>query len=189
VRAGWFLGCALFVLLFAGCGAFDTRNPIIGTGQISRWEPPTSPEIIVRNLEVALEDGNFNDYQRALTSDFVFHPDAADSFEIELNRPGAFANWNRDVEVQTAQTIETSADSLRLTVSPPTQEIVGDDRLLKQTYILTLEKVTGEESFEGEAWLWTRQVAGEWFIYRWRDIRTSEDLRSWGFLKGDRRLL
>lgn len=184
--AGLF-AAAFLLMALAGCGLFDTREPVEGEGGQSFWQPPTSPEIIVRNLEVAFENGIFNDYERALTIDFTFHPDLADSLDVEGGRPGAFANWTRDVEVETAAAIHATADSLMLVLVPNSTEIVGDDRLLKQSYVLTLLTVGGSTVYEGDVWFWVRQVAGEWFIYHWEDISTSSSRRSWGFLKGNTR--
>jgi len=186
-RPGGLAAAALLILIQAGCGLFDTREPVEGEGGQSFWQPPTSPEIIVRNLEVAFENGIFNDYQRALTADFTFHPDLADSLDVEGGRPGAFANWTRDVETETAAAIFATADSLSLVMDPPSQEIIGDDRLLKQNYILTLQTVGGATIYAGEVWFFVRPVAGEWYIYHWEDIATSSSRRSWGFLKGNTR--
>jgi hypothetical protein len=177
----------LLLMAAAGCGMFETREPEEGEGEQSLWQPPTSPEIIVRNLEVAFENGIFNDYERALTPDFTFHPDLADSLDVEGGRPGAFANWTRDVEVQTASAIFASADSLILLLGVPSIEIEGDDRLMKQNYLLTLLTAGGSTIYEGDVWFWVRQVGGEWYIYHWEDIATSSSRRSWGFLKGNSR--
>ena len=186
----WFgvVTAAVFAIALAGCGLFDTRAPIEGEGGQSFWQPPTSPEIIVRNLEVAFENGIFNDYERALTIDFTFNPDDADSLDVEGGRPGAFLNWTRDVEVETAAAIHASADSLILILVPQSEEIIGDDRLLKQNYVLTLLTAGGSTVYEGDVWFWVRQqTAGEWYIYHWQDIATSSSHRSWGFLKGTSR--
>lgn len=175
------------------CLFFETRTPDEGGGEESFWQPPTSPSIIVTNLEVAFENEIFNDYRRALTSDFAFDPDDADSFQIEIERPGerVFTNWTRDVEVQVAEGIVASAESVSVNFEIGTEEILGDDRLLKKKYILSVIAGTGTSTFQGEAWFYTRQVAaGEWFIYRWVDIRTPSDppSTSWGLLKGRSRL-
>jgi hypothetical protein len=177
----------------AGCGFFETRDPQEGSAEDSFWRPPTSPEIIVANLVVAFENQIFNDYRRALTEDFVFRPDPADSVQISIDTGGApvFVNWDRDVEVATAEQIAAGADSIDVNLALGTDEIVGDnDHLLKQAYRLTILRGEATEVYDGEVWLWIRQVAnGEWYIYRWEDIRSvPPPAVSWGYLKGDRRI-
>jgi hypothetical protein len=186
--AGGRVGWLALALLASGC-LFKTRTPIVGEGERSFWEPPTTPEIIVRNLETAFENGVFNDYSRALTEDFVFQPDGADSAQIEIERPGeqVFVGWNREVETEAAQTIKDSADSVDVVFTLFSDELIGDDHLRKEDYVLTLFQGGGEVAYVGQAWFLIRQTSGEWFIYEWEDVRTS-DAPTWGLLKGRNRL-
>jgi hypothetical protein len=184
-RAGW-----LVLGLMAGVGCiFEARTPIVGEGQRSFWEPPTTPETIVRNLETAFENGIFNDYARALTEDFVFRPDGADSVQIELERPGLeiFVGWNREVETETAQAIKDPADSVDVVFTLFSDELIGDDHLRKEDYVVTLFQGGSEVTYEGQAWFSIRQIGGEWFIYEWEDVRTSQGAPTWGLLKGRNR--
>ncbi len=185
-RVGW-----LVLGLLAGGCLFETRAPIVGEGDRSFWEPPTTPEIIVRNLETAFENGIFNDYSRALTEDFVFRPDGADSVQIEVERPGeeVFVEWDREVETATAQTIKDSADSVDVVFTLFSDDLIGDDHLRKENYVLTLfQPGGGEVVYVGQAWFSIRQIGGEWFIYEWEDVRTSQTTPTWGLLKGRNRL-
>ncbi len=176
----------------AACGFFETREPEEGGGNETFWEPPTSPQIIVRNLELAFENKIFNDYRRALTVDFVFRPDPSDSFQIAIDRPGVpvFTLWDREVESSTAEQIAADADSIQLVFDLGTEEIVGDDdRLLKKTYTLTIMRAGTLNLYKGEAWLWVGQVVNEWYIYRWEDVRREPfPALTWGYHKGQRRL-
>ena len=42
---------AVLYLPGAGCNLFETRKPDVSSDILSIWEPPTSPAIVVRNLE------------------------------------------------------------------------------------------------------------------------------------------
>jgi hypothetical protein len=190
VRSG--IVCAALGAI-VGCGFFETRDPQEGEGEETFWQPPTSPQIIVVNLEVAFENRIFNDYRRALTADFVFRPDPADSVQISIDTGGSpvFVNWDRDVEVSVAEQIAVGADSINVSFSIGTEDILDNgDRLLKKVYRLTVVRGGATVVYDGEAWLWTRQVAnGEWYIFRWEDIRSvPPPAVSWGYLKGDSRL-
>jgi hypothetical protein len=181
------------VLMGAGCDLFATREPVLSEGASSLWQPPTSPNIIVQNLEVAFEKAIFNDYRRALTEDFTFEPDDTDRFQIdEIERPGdgAYDGWTRDVESATAEAISGSADSLSLDLMLFEEIVESIGRQLKYDYVLTLHQGSSVAHYIGEAWLRIRQESsGEWFIYEWKDVKSSPDDDSWGLLKGRNRLL
>ncbi len=188
VRAAALLG----LLSAAGCLFFEPRDPEVGEGEESRWQPPVTPQLIVTNLEVAFENAIFNDYLRALTLDFSFRPDGADSAQLEIELPGlgVFTNWTREVDEQVASSIVASADSVALDFETGTEENIGNDRLLKKRYLLTLIRPSGNTTFQGEAWFHVREVSGgEWYIYHWEDVRTGSGNPSWGLLKGRNRPL
>ncbi|NNE44453.1 MAG: hypothetical protein HKN12_09605 [Gemmatimonadetes bacterium] len=173
-------------VLISGCGLFETRDPVVSSGDDSLWQVPVTPDIIVTNLEVALETSNFTDYARALTEDFVFRADAADIAQLEIDRPGemVFEGWDRDVEAATAATIVDAADEIDVEFVLTDDILVPAGRLVKYDY--TLERVVGTAVLvnSGEAWFQVRNEAGEWYIFDWEDIASSSENDSWGLLKG-----
>jgi hypothetical protein len=172
----------------AGCDLFATREPPpIDEGTEGIWEPPTSPQIVVENLERAFEAGSSSDYIRALTEDFVFRPDDADVVQIDLERPGEgrFDNWDREVERETALAIHQSADSLDLGLQLFEEVVTATGRLIKYRYDLVLTQPSGATTYAGEGWFQVRQEAnGEWLIFDWEDVANSPTADSWGLLKG-----
>lgn len=181
----------LLLVLASGCDLFATRQPIVESAEQSLWTPPTEPEIVVTNLELAFEIGNFNDYQRALTEDFTFRPDNSDVVQLDLEYPGqdVFADWTREVEVATAQTIWNAADSVFVDFTQFDDDLGQTVRLLKYDYVLTLRTAGQEDSiWEGQAWFTTvQQPNGEWLIQDWEDVASSASRESWGRLKGRNR--
>ncbi|MGQ0720376.1 MAG: hypothetical protein ACT4PE_02240 [Candidatus Eiseniibacteriota bacterium] len=171
----------------AGCDLFATREPPpVEEGTEGIWQTPTTPRIVVENLERALEAPSFGDYQRALTEDFVFRPDDADVVRIGLERPGEtpYENWDREVERQTAEAISQSADSVALTLELFEETPIAAARLIKYRYDLTLFSAGTGTTFEGEAWFQIRQEPnGDWLIFDWEDVASS-NTQSWGLLKG-----
>ncbi len=175
----------------AGC-LFDTRKAEEGEGGDSVWVPPTSPEIVVENLRAALEAGTFGDYLRAFTEDFTFEPDAADIAQLAIERPGepVYDDWTRDVETETAESIAAGAESVTLSLSLISEQLVEGGRLQKYDYTLTLQRADGADVYQGEAWFEIRQEpTGDWLIHHWLDVITPETVESWGRLKGRSRLL
>ncbi len=175
-------------LAAVGCDLFATREPEMSSGEGSQWERPTSPEIIVDNLEVAFENAIFNDYRRALTDDFAFEPDESDRFDMDTTeRPGeeVYEGWDRDVELTTAETIALASDSLFVTLVQFDDIDVDGKRRLKYDYTLEVFSSGEVSAHVGEAWFLIRQEAnGDWFIEAWQDVRAAEGGTSWGFLKG-----
>ena len=118
-RIAFALLAATAILAAAGCDLFETREPETSSGSGSQWERPTSPEIIVDNLEVAFENAIFNDYRRALTEDFTFVPDDSDRFDMDtIERPGeevyeaAKANLTANAPLRDVATPERCADAI-----------------------------------------------------------------------------
>ncbi|MBZ0266955.1 hypothetical protein K8I85_02265 [bacterium] len=176
----------------AGCGLFDTREPVTGDTDSGTWVPPTRAEIVVENLERAFEAGVFTDYQRALTENFTFTPDDTDVATYEQERPGedVYGSWTREVEALTAEAIRTAADSLDLVLDFKEEELVTEGRLRKYDY--QLHVIVGEAVTEyvGEVRFVITQVAGgDWVITGWEDVASDPQTPSWGFLKGANRLL
>lgn len=174
----------------AGCELFATREPPpVDEGTEGIWQPPTSPRIVVENLERALEAPSFSDYERALTEDFVFRPDDADVVRIGLERPGEtpYENWDREVERQTAEAISQSADSVALTLELFEETPIASAQLIKYRYDLTLFSTGTGTTYEGEAWFQIRQeLNGDWLIFDWEDVASTSGA-SWGLLKGKSR--
>jgi hypothetical protein len=191
-RAALLAALAPALLLGAGCDLFQTREPAAGGTGNSVWQPPTTPEIVVENLQLALENGVFGDYTRALTDDFTFVPDDADVAQLAIERPGeaVYGGWTKDVETQVAEAIRTGLTSLDLGLTLVSEETLPDGRLQKYGYALTLTRGASVTVYEGQAWLDIRQEPnGDWLIARWEDVITPQTVESWGLLKGRNRTL
>jgi hypothetical protein len=183
------IAAALF--LPGGCDLFQTRDPVVATGDDSIWVQPTEPEIIVENLRNAFEEAIFNDYTRTFTDDFVFIPDQSDVAQLEIDFPGQpiYDGWNRAVETDVAETIRGAVDSVRVAFEEPILEDLPEGVLLKYEYVLALFADADSTFYEGEAWFLTRVAAGEYRIAEWSDVASSPTRPSWGLLKGRNRLL
>jgi len=187
------LAACLVWLPGAGCDLFSTREPQSGDAGVGEWVPPTRAEIAVENLERAFEGGVFTDYQRSLTEDFTFTPDASDSARLAQERPGedVYGGWNAVVETQTAEAIRTAASDLSLTLTFLEEQLVGaGDRLRKYEYVLAVTVGGSVTEYQGEAWFTISQITGgDWAIAGWEDVATDPQIPSWGYLKGLNRLL
>jgi len=178
-------------VLLGGCDLFATRDPEVTGSQQSLWTPPTSPEIVVTNLELAFEIGNFNDYRRALTDDFTFAADPGDAAQLEIEFPGTevLENWTADVDVEVATNIRGGVDSLVVDFVRFDNVDQGQTlRLLKYDYVVSLFAGDTRTDYVGEAWLSiAQQDNGEWLIRDWEDVAGQSAADSWGLLKGRNR--
>lgn len=188
-REAALVGIAASLLAASGCDFFKPRDAIEGSGG-GVWVPPTSPEIVIANLEAAFEAGIFADYRRAFTDEFRFEPDAVDVLQMAIERPGepVYDAWTADVETQVAEAIETGTTSVDLVFVFLNEQILEEGRLHKYEYTLTITRAGRVDVYEGEAWFEIRQVAaGEWLIHHWADVVTPRTVESWGRLKGRNR--
>ncbi|MBC8144961.1 MAG: hypothetical protein H7X80_05200, partial [bacterium] len=73
-----YIALAAFVVHAAGCGAFATREPENPINSGSGFEPATTPTLVLRNLENALNYANASDYRKCFSDtsrglrEFVF---------------------------------------------------------------------------------------------------------------------
>jgi len=178
-------------VLAGGCDVFATREPEVAGGQQSLWTPPTEPGIVVSNLELAWEIGNFNDYRRALTDDFTFTADPGDAAQLEIEFPGedVLENWDAEVDVEVAATIRGGADSLSVDLVRFEDDLGQTVRLQKFDYTVTVFAGETATEYVGEVWFSiAQQDNGEWLIRDWMDVAAQGGEDSWGLLKGRNRL-
>ena len=111
----------------------DTREPDTASGGNTVWTPPTSPEIVVQNLQLALEAAIFGDYNRAFLDDFRVRARPSDVVQLSIERPGepVYSGWTKDVETQTAENYRTTATSLDLQFTFLSEQVLPEGRLHK----------------------------------------------------------
>ncbi|MEZ5063294.1 MAG: hypothetical protein R3B81_01080 [bacterium] len=174
-----------------GCDYFQPRTPEEGDSG-SAWVTPLIPGQIVQNLRSAIELENFADYQRVFTEDFTFTPDPTDVATLAVERPGesVFDGWTVDVESTVMEQVVSAADSVRVDLTLFEEQPSGSTTLVKYTYALRVFLNAAVTEYQGEAWFSVRQTGnGEWYVYGWQDVVTTDTVQSWGLLKGRTRSL
>jgi hypothetical protein len=192
----WIVFVIAATTFMAGC-FFDTRDPEVPQSGETRWQEPSTPQTLIENLRVTLEDQQISFYMRGFRNDFRFHPDPQDSTEFAFQGRLVFDNWDRTVEDQFAQTIFGKADSIPLTftnLDPPVFDQRGDSAYTRLRYELAIiDSLQGggvDSAFYAGILTFIMKDEGEgWQLFRWIDSRGADpDIESWSKLRGDERI-
>jgi len=188
--------CAVFFLMsFAvcGCGLFEPRTPEV-PGKTGTWIPPTTPEIVLENIQSSMTQKVISNYVQNFTTDFVFHPDPSDSIDLSATQPNVYDNWTRSVDSTVTQAIfddVASFDLITFTKRDTTIFVDPDHCVFYYKYLLQVTfKAGGSEYFRGLVEYHLRREGGaNWYVFVWIDKRDPSfpSSRTWGNLKGTER--
>ncbi len=178
------------ILLAAGCGIFETRQPQAPQQGRSDFQPPTSPDIVIQNLENAISDRNVDNYLSCLSDTnfggrtFVFVPTA----DVYRQYQYIFANWDKNSERAYFNNLavqSSSSASSALVLSSENLTLQGDSALFNADYTLIWpNKVSGyPQQVEGNLQFFLGIDRNQnWSIYRWIDSGTGDSL-TWSDMK------
>lgn len=186
------MAALLLGIAIVGCGLFSTRDPEPPTSAGSNFEPPTSPTLVLRNLENALRFSNPSDYRRCFSDSsrglpsFRFFPSAQGT----ATAPTLFTDWSIDREEKYFRTIvgELQPDvtcSIIFTPSEITELPIGDSVQFTASYLARFPHTRSsvEQLAEGELQFTLRlSRLNEWSIATWRDIALPGKT-SWSVIK------
>jgi hypothetical protein len=182
------LAVAILAIPLQSC--FGTRDVIPPTSVGDTPDPALTPGIVLSNLILSVNRRDLGFYEDNFAPDFIFRPDPSDSVEVEKDFPGAYANWNRDVETGVT---EYMLDPVRCKFANLQfgNEIIVEETdstsILQEDYVLIVayESVVG---YSGSARFSMRKLPdGYWYIDRWVDYLNTDQGPSWGRLKGETR--
>ncbi len=189
MKKKWML---VMAVVLEGCDLFATRQPELPTSSGSNYEPPTSPSIVLRNLESAVAFGNAIDYRKSFSDSskglprFRFVP----SSQGLSAAPLTFEGWDIDQEEKYIRNIfaeipEGSVPSLEFNPSEVTDVPIGDSVQFSATYMLKVphQRAGAEREAEGQLqFTFRRSPQNEWYISTWRDIAVVNKT-SWSVIK------
>ena len=179
------------VLLVSGCGIFETRTPEAPQQGRSDFQPPTSPDIVVQNIENAIADRDVNNYMACLSDTiyggkaFTFVPSA----NAVRQYASIFQNWDKNSEQSYFNNLisqSSTTSSAALLVS--SEELVAqgtDTYIYSANYTLIWpNKVSGNpQQVQGNLQFSLGVDRNQnWAIYRWVDSGVGDSL-TWSDLK------
>ena len=182
----------LFIILsstyFAvGCGIFDTRDAEKPNAVRSTFVPPTSPELVITNLEFSILEKNSDNYFKCLSRDnFNYIPDS----RSQLIYGHIFKEWNvlsekRYLDNILLQTDVTSTSRIFFDNKRFTQ-ISPDSAMFQSDYILVFQHRRNDipKSSKGSLNIYINSDEDRLFhIVRWEDYRYNDTDFTWSQTK------
>lgn len=176
--------CVMIALATSGCSLFEPRDPQPPSQSGSSFVPPTSPDIVISNLQSSIAQKNAQNYIRCFSDPFRFVP----STEAAAQYPGVLNSWTRSQEYDymvnlISRAIPNGVSSLLLTQTASI--VTADSVIYNYDYVFTFQHT--EASFPPMARGNLQFAIGvdnsNWSIYRWSDFKTTADI-SWSSFKG-----
>lgn len=163
------LAVALLAAL-SSCNVFDTRDPELPSTTTSTFEPPVTPETVLRNLRNAIGENNPDNYIRCFTdtalTPFTFVPSA----DIRPN----FPEWSLTEEQRYFRSMGSRLDGTPvLTDSVQNANFYNDSTFTVRYSLYFPHKDLQAPRFVQGSMLLHIGVdqQGRWAIDRWEDIR------------------
>ncbi|MCD4708136.1 MAG: hypothetical protein K8S62_10405 [Candidatus Sabulitectum sp.] len=180
----------LIALVFSSCNLFEPRTPEDPSNEGVVWLDPTSPDIVVENIQSTLNGGSTL-YMDCFTESFVFY---ADSNDINEYSGYNFDDWTKAVENSTVSLLFTivPADSIiaaefLIDTGNPDPAAPSDSVTIYRNYTISIPQSyhsgTGTPA-AGIAELHMVENDGLWAIQEWHDVRHVEtSLVTWAVAK------
>lgn len=182
------VGILAATLSGTGCGLFEPRTPELSNNSGQSWEPPTDPSIVLTNLQRAITAKNLENYLRSLNDSskthqgFVFAPAA-----VPVQYASLLSNWTIDDERTYFQNLlaKTGDGFSDLQLTRKDSTLSSDAPVYSCSYVLTFDHT--EAGFPTSAsgdlqFTLIRDNSNFWYIARWVDIKTDNDI-TWSYFK------
>lgn len=168
----------LTALVFSSCSLFEPRVPEDPSNAGVVWLAPTSPDIVVENMQSALS-GSSALYFDCLTESFVFYADTSD---INNYSSYNFSDWNKTVETSTVTAMygqvpvdSTITSDFQLDMSHPDPVAPTDSATIYRLYNITVPQTqhsgTGSPAVGIVEFHMVEDSIGLWAVQEWHDVR------------------
>jgi hypothetical protein len=176
-----------FLLCQPACDLFQTRDPQPPTQNISTFTPPTSYDIVLRNLQFAVAEDNVDNYIRCFADSTYRRYEFIATPEARARYASVFSQWSLESERRYFQNLGTpsnGAPSLTIPNEPPvyasTDSVVYN---LNYTLFYPHTKEGVPHAVQGNMQLYLGvDPRNLWSIYRWQDSKTTTD-STWSYWK------
>jgi len=179
------------VLMFTSC-LFDSRDaqpPTQGTGGGCVLDTSERPFTCITK---ALASGSDADYERSISQNFVFIPTPTDATDEAFVGKPVYENWTKDVEMQVLRKLldDTSYTQVDFGSLTPLQ---NENTFVQYSVSYALRTVDNTTPTDTLTWKAVAQIDvrlenGNWRLTKWDEQQTVEGFRTWGYLRGIKRL-
>lgn len=181
---------SLLVILYQGCGLFETRVPEEPVTIRSTYFPPVSADIVIGNLGYAIQEKNSENYYKCLSvENFNYIPDS----RSQLIYSQIFLNWNKDSEKQYLDNLINSQaggnsssvlflDNQRLT------QLSTDSAQFQADYIFVFQhnRINIPKSSKGRLNMIIASDENAFYsIRKWEDFRMNDTDFTWSEFKAN----
>ncbi len=168
---------------------FDTREAQppgqAGQDQVT-LDSPDKPFLAMRkSLNESLTDAN---YERAISTNFIFSPTLQDSLDQNFIGTGVFDGWGKQVEIDALDLMLSDAKTIKVDfrLEPP---LIQKSTFVRFRSPYALEIVnksapTDTLSYRGVAEIDVRLENGNWRVTFWNEVETVAGYTTWGYLRG-----
>ena len=175
--------------IFKGCGIFDTRTPEQPVTIRSTFVPPTTPELVITNLQYSILEKNSDNYVKCISpTNYFYVPDS----KSQLIYGTIFQNWNIQSEKNYLNNIisqsNTNSTSTLFLDNPSFTTITPDSVIYKSDYIIVFQHNRANVPKSGTGNLTISLKANEnnlFYINKWEDFRKHDTDFTWSELKAN----
>lgn len=177
---------ALLVVLAVPSCLFSTRDPQ-KPGSVQGGCTLESPAKWQVCMKSALDSQKDADYERTLSSSFIFSPTTADSLDQNFTGTNVYSNWDKNTELQALNLL--FSESAKTVVNFGSVEALINKNTFvrfKSPYTLTVitESPADTTTYKGVAQIDVRNEGGNWRVTFWNEVETVPGYSTWGFLRG-----
>jgi hypothetical protein len=179
----------LLVLLVSlpACDLFQTRQPEQPSQTTSTFLPPTSYDIVLRNLQFAVVEDNVDNYLRCFADSAVRRYEFIPAAEARARFASIFNQWSLESERRYFQNLGSPANGAPSLTFPNQSPIyTGADSViynLNYTLFFPHKRDGVPQVVQGNMQLYLGADPRRlWSIYRWQDSRTTTD-STWSYWK------
>ncbi len=178
------------IILFKGCGIFETRDPQNPQNIRSTFFPPTSADIVIDNLTFAIQEKNSDNYFKCLSSSsFKYLPDS----RSQQQYPEIFNSWSIQTEKNYFDNLIAlqeggSSSSILFLDNERLTQLSSDSASYQADYIFAFQhnKANIPKSSKGRiSLILATDDDALFYIRRWEDFRQNDSDFTWSEFKAN----
>ena len=183
----------IIFFVFEGCGLFSTRDSEAPTESRSNFQPPTSPDIVLTNLQSAISEKNANNYVLCFvdsnysTRRFSYIADVASQSQYPVFRNWTLTNENAYFRNMLALMLPEATSILFYSTSTPPVS-ASDTAIFDSDYLLQVDhqKTAVSKTIKGKLrFIMSMDSRSLWSIHNWIDFKSTSTDTTWSVLKAN----